>query len=129
MPNFLPRLLSIACLVLLWACTDSNHVMVINQTANDIVVTGAKRNGKVISKRQLVVPSSVKGYVPVPGYAAFRADRLGLLEIDVRESSGVVRTASCRLDERTRGGCLFKASYAGSERLSCVCDPYSDFKN
>jgi hypothetical protein len=103
--------------------------MVINRTASDIVVTGAKRNGKVISTREMVVSPSVKGYVPAPGYAAFRADRLGLLEIDLREASGVMRTASCRLDERTHGGCPFKAAYVGSERLSCVCDPYSDFKS
>lgn len=118
----------IVSLVLLLGCADRNDVMVINQTPNDIVVTGAKRNGKTLSKRELVVPSSAKGYVPVPGYAAFRANSLGFLEIDIRESSGVARTASCRLDRRTSGGCLFKASYVGSEQLKCVCDPYSDFR-
>jgi hypothetical protein len=95
------RYVYVLLLILLSGCSKTNHVMVVNRTPADIEVIEGARNGKVISRKQMVVPSGAKGYVPVPVYASFRGNRL---------------------DERLPHACLFNAVYVGSERLRCACD-------
>jgi hypothetical protein len=127
----LRRLSLVALLGLLCGCADRNHIQIINRTTNDVFVTAAKRNGKVLSKKVLLLRTSKNGYsyIPAQAYARFRGNTLGHFELDIREPSGELRTASCQLHFRTSGGCLFTVSYYGPQQLTCLCDPLSDFSN
>jgi hypothetical protein len=122
------RLGLVALLSLLCGCADQNHIQIINRTTNDVFVTAARRNGKALSKKVILLPTSKNGesYIPAQAYARFRGNTLGHFELDIREPSGEPRTANCQLRFRTPGGCLFTVSYYGPQQLTCLCDPLSD---
>jgi len=119
--------LIVLLLIVLSGCTEKNNLMIFNTTETSIVVVNAKVNGKIIANKELLVRPRPKRYSPVTTYAHFRAANSSVLEIEIKGQEGVIN-ARCTLNI-TPGGCLFSATYVGTNQLKCNCDSYADFKS
>jgi len=116
-------------LIALSGCTDRNSLKIRNCTKSGITVVSAKLDGKIISKKEIIVsPTPKNHYFFVPIYTSFRAVNPRYLELEIKYPTGIIST-SCNLGEISQdGGCLFLVSYNGTNKLKCDCDPYADFE-
>jgi hypothetical protein len=117
-------------LIIFSGCKDKNSLKIYNYTKSNIVVISARVDGKIISNRELVVhPTPKDRYSFVPIYSSFQMFNPRVLEIELKDLAGVMN-ASCELGNiKQQGGCLFLASYNGTNQLKCICDSYADFND